>query len=139
MDQDASDRQPGVVDFFLVDGPSDFRVARNKEIEAEVKAYLEAISNLGPYIEHMSIIPKEELAKLEIPNKPAILTWLERLEEWGFMWPGTFLDQQVEFMEDIATTKRVKAKVTRESVDKASIDAKAAAAFATAPAGERVA
>ena len=139
MDPHEHRGQQGVGKFFLADGLSDIRVKRDVLIEEEVRPYIEAIKELGPYLKYKELIPKEELNKLEVPRKPEVLIWLDRVDKWGFLEPGTYLDQQVEFMDDLETARRIREMTLREKqgtgVSQAAIDR----AFAEAPTPERLA
>jgi len=139
MDCPSSVHQPGVEEFFLIEGPGEHRIERDKEIEKEVRAYLEGIALVAPYLEHIDMIPKKELAKIKVPKKPEVLIWLEKVEKWGFMWPGTYLDQQIEFMEDIETVDRVRQTFRNERMQASSTQFSLQNAFDKAPAPTRLA
>lgn len=114
-------------------GRTKWRLERDAQIGAEIKEYLSAIEKVYPILERYSRSKKKLPDDIELPEKPPLLTWLDKVELWGFMEPGTYLDQPAVFMEDIEAAKRARDRYFREKTESKKVEMGAAAAFATAP------
>lgn len=59
----------------------------------------------------------------EIPDKPPCLEALDKRERWGFPNPGTWLDQPLEYMEDLEAADAARVRFGVEQEEKAKQEA----------------
>lgn len=105
--------QSGVALPFLEERkPRPARIRRTLRIADEVQAYLDFIGEkIVPYARFVGV-PGLDLPTP--PPKPEPLDWLEKRERWGFPNPGTFLDQPMEWMEDLEGARIGRARHVNE-------------------------
>jgi len=82
---------------------------------------------IAPYAGIVGLVP-EAIDYSTLPEHPEILDHLEKTEQWGFPNPGTWLDQPMEWLEDIEAAKagrsryrtRIQAEQERKDVFKSA-------------------
>ena len=93
---------------FLVETSTD-RYRRSLAIIQETAEYLEKLSTIIPLLEMADSLP-QNMPRPKLPEPLECLEWVDRVEKWGLVNPGTFLDQPKWFMEDIRATNSGRAK-----------------------------
>jgi len=79
-------------------------------------------------------LPQEVMAQLGLPKAPPYPPCLEAfdsMERWGFPNPGTWMDQPVDWMEDVQAAELGRLRSRRKNTRP-----KTSAVFANAPTGE---
>lgn len=85
--------------------PSLDRLKRSHQIAEEVEEYLRVVAQtIAPYIGIVGLAP-EAIDYSSLPERPEVLDHLEKTEQWGFPNSGTWLDQPLEWLEDIEAAK----------------------------------
>lgn len=84
---------------FLVEISTD-RHWRTLAIIQETRDYLTSLSAIMPLLETASALP-QNAPKPKVPEPLECLEWAGRVDKWGLLNPGTWLDQPKWFMEDI--------------------------------------
>lgn len=75
-----------------------------------------------PYLKAMSNLP-QNAPRPALPAIPDCLSWQERVDEWGLLDPGTWLDQPKWFMEDLRAAKTGKRRWQNEQVEHTRLSA----------------
>lgn len=73
------------------------------------------------------------LQNLDIPEAPPLLDEIEQVEKWGLPNTGTWLDQPVEYMEDVEAAMEVKAYLVTQAKNKQELSPDQVFANAPAP------
>jgi len=68
-----------------------------------------------PLLELAESLP-QNAPKPELPEPLECLEWEGRVDKWGLLYPGTWLDQPKWFMEDIRATESGKRRWQNEQV-----------------------
>ena len=94
------------------------RQERTLAIFTAVKDYLDKIAAALPYYKMQGVLP-QGTPMPNIPDKPSCLEALDKRERWGFPNPGTWLDQPLEYMEDLDAADAAKTRFRIEQEQKA--------------------
>jgi hypothetical protein len=84
---------------FLIETSTD-RHRRSLDIIQETLVYLGEVSVAMPLIEMADSLP-QNAPRPSLPESLECFEWERRVDKWGLLNPGTWLDQPKWFMEDI--------------------------------------
>jgi len=123
-----------------------FRAKRTQDIIDEVKQYYTKLATFWQAKEWRKtglVPPKKQDELPEEPDVPDVLLWLSRVNAYGLPNPGTFMDQPVDFMEDMEAARLGEAagqdilnEYKDAGISAEEINRRIEAAFSDAPTGQ---
>lgn len=118
---------------FVIEDGGERRYQRTLAIQKEVTDYLQSIDEARPYVQ--AGVPIKEIPKI-LP-RPPILALVERIDRWGFPYPGTWLDQPYDLIMDYEAAQ-VAREIYRHKPKKDASVSRGTDPFADAPTFESV-